>query len=719
MALTMTTSTDTYIFCEFFPIDQTQLPPLFTYTLNVSDAQNAQWVGRSLAYRLRHLLPGHWAWAEGQLVSTVQASQDTLTAQLETLWQNHPDSFQNLHAIEVAAAPPSLQGVAELVAGSMLDAWRPAIQQVLADFAVDLGKARLKRFHEASAWVVQGQPAVALSVSSQIELKQSLSAFGNSQPNWQDVMGLWVADRHGNLKGEIVAALGPLSDHRRRLEALTKDETHLATLRQAADSEQVVQVRVGSKTYDYPAYRLDLIVRTGDMKRFGINGAQATQSWRLAPQTRADMIKALSKLVKAKLPVQPAYATKHTPQMFLDAQALGFRPEVRVGKNHVLRLEARTLLAAIQRHGMFQRHPSFPAGATLKVAVLNATRTQPDTRQEFLNQLTQRLKGLGVVMVVAFNREVTTTSREKWEEAVQASAQAGAQLVLAFLPDEVPAEDDDEHGLYHTFKTLTVGRGLPSQVVQAKTLTHKYALDNIVLGVLGKIGHTPYTLAHPLPYADLVVGIDIGRQATKRRSGSLSLPALTRVYLNDGRLLRYTIADHPIEGETIPPDVLKAMFPAEHFAGKRVLVQRDGLFRGAERATLGQWGHAIGAQFLLMEVRKNGNPRLYASQMQDGKLVVKQPPTGSFFKVDDQTGFLVSSLPPFENATPQPLQLRADPPLTIEQAAHATLSLTLLHFGSLRPPRLPVTLHFSDRMAYLAMQGIKPPSPSGDVPYWL
>jgi len=47
------------------------------------------------------------------------------------------------------------------------------------------------------------------------------------------------------------------------------------------------------------------------------------------------------------------------------------------------------------------------------------------------------------------------------------------------------------------------------------------------------------------------------------------------------------------------------------------------------------------------------------------------------------------------------------------------LALTYLHYGSLRPPRLPVTIHYSDKIAYLALRGIKPKNLEGDIPFWL
>jgi argonaute-like protein implicated in RNA metabolism and viral defense len=87
--------------------------------------------------------------------------------------------------------------------------------------------------------------------------------------------------------------------------------------------------------------------------------------------------------------------------------------------------------------------------------------------------------------------------------------------------------------------------------------------------------------------------------------------------------------------------------------------------------------------------------------------------------MNDTEAFLVSSLPPFGDATPQPLQVRVHGGITIEQACHSILALTLVHIGSKLAPRPPVTVHFADQIAELALKNIKPRSLEGDLPFWL
>ncbi len=278
--------------------------------------------------------------------------------------------------------------------------------------------------------------------------------------------------------------------------------------------------------------------------------------------------------------------------------------------------------------------------------------------------------------------------RASIERAVSQLVDNGAQIVLAVLPDDI-GEDEDDWGVYHNLKSTTIGRGIPSQVVYKSTARRKYAFANIVLGMLAKTGSIPYTLAKPLPYADMAVGLDIARERKRQLAGSLNATAVARIYLGDGRLLRYVIHDAPLEGETIPRQVMEGLFPEQEFQGKRVVVHRDGYFRGDEKRVLRNWGQSIGAQFHLVEVIKTGAPRTYRNDNQ----TIVQPTKGTLFRLSDREGWLVSSLPPFQNATPQPLHLRAEPSFTIENATHSVLSMTLLHFGSVRAPRLPVTIH--------------------------
>jgi argonaute-like protein implicated in RNA metabolism and viral defense len=357
----------------------------------------------------------------------------------------------------------------------------------------------------------------------------------------------------------------------------------------------------------------------------------------------------------------------------------------------------------------------------------------------FCKQLQQELAKLKVEVEFLPAVDLAKVTRTSLEIALNKVNTLSPQLVLGFFADSYHDDHDerkdwdesveeDNTPTYQHFKALTIGQGLPSQVIYASTLAKPAALNNIVLGILGKTGSIPYVLATPLPYADMVVGIDIVRRRKERLAGTINAVALARIYASNGDFLRYTIQDAPLEGETIPSRVLQSLFPISDFSGKRVVVHRDGYFRGDEKKALKAWGTQIGTEFLLVEIIKTGAPRLYAAEptrknnttsTSDTTTEIRQPPKGSILFLSDYEALVVSSLPPFANATPQPLQLRTEAPFTIAEAIHSVLTLTLLHYGAVNTPRLPVTIHYSDKIAYLALNGSKPKNLEGNVPYWL
>ncbi len=264
-----------------------------------------------------------------------------------------------------------------------------------------------------------------------------------------------------------------------------------------------------------------------------------------------------------------------------------------------------------------------------------------------MSQLQSELKTLNFGVHSVGKVEVRKVSRANLEKALAELQKEDPHILLALFPNEQD-NDEDEWGSYHHFKSLTVGQGLPSQVVYRSTLDKQYAMTNIVLGILGKIGNIPFILSELLPYTDLVVGIDIARKRKERLAGSINATTMARICFNSGEFLRYVIHNVPLEGETIPNNILQSLFPSNEFTGKRVVIHRDGHFRGDEKQALRSWAQQIGATFYFVEVIKTGTPRLYATQTRK----VQRPSKGDAFKLSETEAFLVSSLPPSADATP-------------------------------------------------------------------
>ena len=486
-----------------------------------------------------------------------------------------------------------------------------------------------------------------------------------------------------------------------------------AFIEEATDDKVVVHLSAGLHQYDYVTSALRIVLRTEDFRKFGINGKEALSIMQIEPELRLELMKPISGLLKSAGLVADGYNSGSHGSLFVNGSSIGFEPRLRFGSGQVHDHSERTLLNGLRQAGVYKQSPKYLQGTAIRVGVINVLGM--DVPDSFFSTIRTDMRSFGFGIEVVGEEKPTDAGRADLERSIDLLRQCEPDIVLGFLPDQYEI-NDDESGGYYAFKNLTIGIGLPSQVIHRSTIGKQFAVPNIELGILGKTGNIPFVLADPLPYADLVVGIDIARESKTRLAGSISATAMTRFYLNDGEFLRYVLHDSPIEGETIPDVVLQSLFPLNVFQGKTAVIHRDGYFRGNEKLALGNWAKKIDARFHLVEVIKSGTPRLYAAA---GVREISQPAAGNAFRLSATEAFLVSSLPPNRHATPQPLRIRTEPLLTIEQGIHSVLSLTLLHYGSVRAPKLPVDIHYSDRIAYLALRGVKPKNLEGTVPYWL
>lgn len=699
---------DVALLVEIFPAKVESIPPLVAYRLNTNGGDLAT-IGGKLSYRLRRKFGKHWVWTSGHILTDTPQHQDDINKFLESLWEIEPETYKNLIGIYPDESwDISAQARADFVARGLFEDLRPEIQQILNSQPIRLDKVQVERIYETRGWVIGNQPSISISVSSRLvyldDLRSYVSTFGQS-----DLKELWVADKTSTMKGVIIGISGTTGEHRRRLLAITQREEMRKIIESAPENELVVRVLSGRNEYEYVASALRIIVTTEHFKRFGINAQDVLKVLRIEPAKRADLVKRISAVGKRRQLIEDAYSTKSAPSRFATPNDIGYNPRLRFGNNQVCEYDEKKVLQYLRKFGLYHKS----SDSYIRLGIISLLTNSHIAG--FETRLIQELKQLGFNAEIIGREILTEATRERFEAAIARLNSQSPHLLLAFFPDDPMEDDEQESGAYYHFKSLTVGQGIPSQVVYESTIDKSYALANIILGILGKTGNIPFVLAHKIEYADLIVGIDIARTRKERLAGSINATAIARIYVSDGQFLKYVIHDAPLEGETIPEGILQSLFPSGEFSGKKVVIHRDGYFRGDEKQALRKWAGRIGAEFFLVEIIKTGSPRLYAVSSQK----ILQPDKGSIFKMSDTEALLVSSLPPFANATPQPLHIRTEAPFTIDKAIHSVLSLTLLHYGSLRPPRLPVTIHYSDRIAYLALRGIKPKNLEGEIPFWL
>lgn len=555
-------------------------------------------------------------------------------------------------------------------------------------------------------------------------MPQPFEEYLRSLSSPEEAVGLHVTDIEGRLKGEIAQYIGHLAAHRERLVQLTTTDSVRQRLQDSPDDTPVYSVWVARsrQEYDYAATTLKLLVYLGDCERLGVDAGKLVSLLRIKPADRLEMVRAVYKACASDGFLAQPFTESRASYLFRRADTIGFSPRIRIGNNHELSVEnQRVDLAPLRQHGLYRVRPGYgERGRVMRIAIVFEQRVG-DLPNDKRGRLRREIERLGVrvnILPQAYPFDIRRPS--SIDDAVERAVQQEPDIILALLPDAISGDEDDDP--YGEFKRATLMRDIPSQVIQQTNLRDDkfgFALANIVLGILSKTGNVPFILAEPLEFVDMIVGLDIARQAKQRLQGSINATAITRIFYSSGEFVRYSIHDIPLEGETIPRSAMRSLFPPRDFSGKRVLIHRDGHFRGDERKTLQALAQEMESEFYLLEVIKSNTPRIYWYNPDAGGGEASLPEKGFLFRLSDTEAFLVSTLPPFGNATPQPLRLVSDGKLTIEQYALSVLAMTLLHTGSQRQPRLPVTIHYSDKIAYLALRGIKPKHPEGDKPYWL
>ncbi|BBC24228.1 Piwi domain-containing protein [Pseudanabaena sp. ABRG5-3] len=694
-------------FIEVFPINLSTLPTLYAYKLIIGN-NDISTIGWKFAYRLRAELGGHWVWSENKIVGDKLVSDLEIKNIVEVLWQEQPEVYRNLQGLkqdtDFAITP---QSQADFVAFGLFSDIQREIKLKLSQKNHDLGRAKIERTYGVKAWVVNDHPSISISVQSNLIYKEDFKTYAAKVADPNQLLGIMVEDKGSSLKDEIAAITGRLIDHRTRLLSLTKKEESKALINNAPDDELVVSV--GKSRYDYISSALKIVLRLADCQRFNVDSQKALNILKIEPKLRSEIVSSIAEIAKQRNFIQNAYTSQKDSDLFLNSDSLNFSSNLCFGNSKIGKHDE--MINSLKQNGVYRRSSKFSENQPIYIGIIRGSNTE--SLEKFRPALQEELKKFKFNSEYVGLQNIQEDSRVKIEEAINILMQKEKQpnIILAFFNDN----SEEEGSAYDKFKSITIGRCIPSQYIEKSTTTNTFALGNIALGILGKTGNTPFALAEPLPYADLVIGLDVARQKKKNLSGSLNATAIARIYFSNGDLLRYRIHDAPLEGETIPENVLQSLFPIDEFQGKRVVIHRDGLFRGKEKQVLKSWAKQISAEFYLVEVIKDAVPRIYS--FTNGE--VKQPAKGDVFKLSDTQAFLVSSLPPFKNSTPQPLQIRTEAPFTIEQAVHSVLSLTLLHYGSLRGTRSPVSIHFSDKIGGLVLKGIKPKDLEGTIPYWL
>jgi hypothetical protein len=709
---------------EMFQVITENLPSLSAYRLVARGSDQQVRVGRKLADRLMRIFGGHWVWTDNLIITDIPKTDDSLEQAIRGIRSKEKDVFKDLSAlVSVDHWQPSAKAQADFVAQGLFADLGNQIQAALLPVVNLDGKATVEREFEIRGWVVKGQPAVSISIESRVIFKDDLKTYFSKLASPDDLVGMFVSDKvrfdNGTvMKGEIISIAGQLDIDvpRQDLLDIAQREGSKQLIQKAEKGEYVV--RVGYNEYEYVLSALRIVVFTKHYRRYGIDTKKAQNATWIAPSERAALVKKVSDIARVSGLIGTTFTSQHNGYFF-PASKFQYDPSILLGANKGSRgkIEYRggnSLINAISQHGLYNRVSTNGSLETpLRIGIINTSHQSLDQMQA---ALIEQLKLLGFLRTETLVTKTAGVSRIDFERAINHLSSFEPHIILAIIPDS-DSLDEDDWSPYYDFKSLMMDLQMPSQVIDQNTLKNTkglpYVMQNVAFGMSAKMGNTPYILANPLDYADMAVGIDIARKRNKKGTGTQNAAAIAQVFHQGGQFVRCSVVETPLEGETVPANVLRSLFPLNEFQNKNILIHRDGLFRGNEVEVIKTHLSQMGSQPYFIEVIKSGAPRIYASKR--GK--IDAPEIGTAFILSDTEGFIVAS--ESSVATPQPLQVRTQSPFTIGKALHSTLMLTLMHYGSLKRPKLPITIHYSDKIGYLALRGVKPAGGLSTDMYWL
>ncbi|MEL7242514.1 MAG: Piwi domain-containing protein [Cyanobacteria bacterium J06573_2] len=607
-----------------------------------------------------------------------------------------------------------------------------------------LSEKQVEVKREANYWAetieIQNQlfSALTITVKSNFSYKDNLAGFFENHPFRQDpqklLTGLKVRDIEHNSFATITGIIGNIAEHRERLIEDATGAISSQALEEAPDEQPVVTVQFGkNKTqfrYAMAALRPCVTAETAD--RFEVDYGKLLKATKVAYRERKELLGVYKKeantvLADYGLKLGQSINSSSYSQLF-------WEPSLKLSETQLLFGDDKigfqnSILKGLSQGGVYSCHEDYQDPSyKINIAALKIGNFQVSF--SFLDEVATRLKKYGFgsirakenIKSIPLENYNSIEGRIKIEEAIDDLMERHPDIVLIFLPIGDRSNDDTGDSLYSLVYSRLLRRGIASQVIYEDTLKKVQVnniLNQIIPGILAKLGNLPYVLAEPLEIADYFVGLDISRGSKKKTAGTMNACASLRLYGKNGEFNGYKLEDALIEGEEIPRRVLEKFLPRAKLKGKTVLIYRDGRFCGQEATHLKEWGKVINSKFILVECYKSGIPRLYNWNGQ----VIKAPTKGLALRLSSREVILVTTELKNENmGLPLPLRLKiheAGHSVSIEDLVDTTLKLTLLHYGSLREPRLPVPLYGSDVMAYRRLQGIYPGALDGDRQFWL
>ena len=465
--------------------------------------------------------------------------------------------------------------------------------------------------------------------------------------------------------------------------------------------------------YLYPATLLKPVL---DFEKLGDKASEVIKDVKLNHQKR---LKLISNIVRELIPLTKPYGVfiKREPLKVGEENFLNYHKEVVDSQNFKRNIET-SLLSFLVKCKPFVKKP------VLKTKVIFITDgrnpTYPTRVRELVKSLGTLLREKGIKLDLQ-KEPFKFFGKTRGEVIKQLSTKLGEilkgqpDLILVFAPEYGVKNLFEEITIYDYLKKRFLENGIASQFVLKNTLLRNRNLDyvvyNIAEQIMGKTGNVPYRLSKNLEGADVFIGLDISR-VSRKQGGSVNEGAFTKIFFSNGSFLKYSLSSSTSFGEEFTQKAIYELFLRLRESGigegKRLVIHRDGFFRGKEPEIFTKLAEDFGYKIELVEVIKRNNPRFFGEKIK-----------GLYLPLSESEAVVATyNSPP--RATHQPIRVRLiKGELPLEKHVSYILSFTLLNYSSFKPVKLPATTYHTDRMAKLALRGLKPSKTEGEEMFWL
>lgn len=723
--------------CEVFPLVILQ-PNLICFRLS---SEVERWEGNRFAFRFSRKFPEIVVvWCNGYFWVLAKPGQSMPS---QEHWQKALLSIQEELKEDIGDRDYSIQWESQLQANALIIA-QLAVQVLKTTrcFASEIVKSEpgISVTREADIWAetveisADFKPAFTLTIRSSIVSKWDLADFLENHLHQQEpeklLIGLKVQELERGRNCTITKVVGQVGQYRKELIKKATGSISKQKLEAAPDEQPLVAVQFGKnkKQFYYPLMALRPCITAQTAEQLQFKYGELLKAAKISQQERQKL------LVKYKNQASIALAaygfelgrsinSREYPNLFWQSSGEIEQTPLLFGKG--FKGVRGYVLNGLSRGGVYSRHHDYrELSSVIRITALKLCDAKVDP---FLGEVEKRLKAYGFKCKITQRKALPALSgvpaRAELEKAINELMIVPTDIFLIFLPESDRNADTDHGGsLYQRVYAQLLRRGIASQVIYEGTLSkvdHKQILNQVIPGILAKLGNLPFILVEPLEIADYFIGLDVSRVSKVDLPGTLNACASVRLYDRQGKFIRYQLEDALIPGEEIPQRLLESLLPASELREKIVLIYRDGSFCGQEVEHLLEWAQAINSKFILVECKKSGIPRLYNLHQK----VLTTPQKGLALILSPHEAVLVTTKVSPQVGLSRPLRLKVREEghqVAIESVLETTLKLTLLYHGALQTPRLPMPLYGADRMAYLRLNGIYPTSMlSGDRQFWL